>query len=191
MPGRIPFFLAVSELRGTGAVPTNIAMEGVELGSLGCLLSPSGNKSARSIHRRRAPNRTMSGAPYPRIDLELASPAGAAVSGTSFREMSRPPPPSARSSSTASGGPFRATCRVVSSPSSRSCDIEVILKNHWVRSRCSTSAPERQPPCRRSPARWRGTRHVDGGVAQFDLGVAPLDQPAFPEIEEQPLLMAG
>ena len=93
---------------------------------------------------------------------------------------------SGRSSCAASAAPCRASGRAVSSASSSSCEYLVILKTHWFISRCSTTAPERQP---RPSITCSLASTVMSTGSQLILRFSRSARPALQEVQEHLLLM--
>ena len=107
------------------------SMKAASAGSLSAAAARRADGPARCAMKLRAEQRV---GPR-RVDLELVSPAG----GVAGRARSAPAgPPSGRSSCAASGAPSRASGRARRARRAGPPRKSVILKNHWVSSRCST-----------------------------------------------------
>ena len=102
------------------------------------------------------------------------------------READHAALPSGRSSCSASAALFPASARAGRARRAGPAAKSVILKNHWVSSRCSTSAPERQPrpsmTCSLASTVW-------STGSQFTFDCLRSTRPARQEVEEHLLLV--
>ena len=179
MPVSKPSFSAVSMLGLRGAVALALVDERRERRIL-----RRRRRRQRMIRRERHELRAEQRVRPRGEDLQLALAARRRLPD---RARSAPAGPrSGRSSSSASARTFSGQRSSVSSASSRSCEKSVILKNHCVSSRCSTSAPERQP---RPSITCSLASTVMSTGSQFTFDCLRSTSPAREEVEEHLLLV--